>query len=585
MEAWKKIRKNNLHIIRTAVCCVEYCRRQQYYYGMQQASILMDLLMTGIEEMLVFLPELNEDAPFASAESVTQMLMMMQEAQEERDYVLLADLIEGNLLAFFMEYQQRLCARLGFFFDEEMFKRNMFYLKKVAPWAEELFFGFSVTDIYESHERLPEKSIDEVLRVVERTIEKGYAVEYAADGNYTIAFHKGGRMNYLHSNNLIAKEGFLLAKEWLEEDAEYILCYGLGFGYPYEMLLSLDESIELTVIEGNLNLLLLAVVFSNVSAWAENPRFSLKIDNSNKGFFEEMKRGRYSAAYVNAPFLQTIRSEKFRIKMEDFFIREASYRTQKRKLFSNFQKNVKIPCKEVHALKEMFQNKDLYIIAAGPSLDGNIQLLSKVDRKQSLILATGTVFNKLLSSDIMPDYIIISDSDGGGIARQLTENRIWKIPLLFLSTASNRAVAECFWEKYIIYQFGFEKAETLAKEQGIGCLETGGSVSTLALEVGIQLGCSRMIFLGLDLAYTGGKSHACGTKTTDRINVKEEIEVEDIYGQKVATAKNWNSYRLWIENRVQKMRDQGDFREVIDATEGGAKIKGLRIAKLEDLVK
>lgn len=46
-------------------------------------------------------------------------------------------------------------------------------------------------------------------------------------------------------------------------------------------------------------------------------------------------------------------------------------------------------------LGRVFAGKDVFIVAAGPSLDKNIELLRERSDK-SIILATGTVFQKLM---------------------------------------------------------------------------------------------------------------------------------------------------------------------------------------------
>jgi hypothetical protein len=49
------------------------------------------------------------------------------------------------------------------------------------------------------------------------------------------------------------------------------------------------------------------------------------------------------------------------------------------------------------------------------------------------------------------------------------------------------------------------------------------------------------------------------------------IETIDIYGNPIKTTKVLNIYRKWIEERIKNVRDI----EIIDATEGGMKIKGM----------
>jgi len=92
--------------------------------------------------------------------------------------------------------------------------------------------------------------------------------------------------------------------------------------------------------------------------------------------------------------------------------------------------------------------------------------------------------------------------------------------------------------------------------------------------------CKRIIFVGLDLAFTGNVDHATSTPTRETINEDKAIPVEDIYGNMVYTSHNLNIYRQWIEKRIAKVKGI----EFIDATEGGAKIKGMKINSLSNTI-
>ncbi len=109
---------------------------------------------------------------------------------------------------------------------------------------------------------------------------------------------------------------------------------------------------------------------------------------------------------------------------------------------------------------------------------------------------------------------------------------------------------------------------------------TGGSVSTTALDIGIKFGCKRIIFIGLDLAYTNNQGHALDTPTAEMMDTTELRKVLDINGRLVGTGKSLDIYRKWIEKRIKGI----DNIEFIDATEGGALIEGMRVCKLVDVI-
>jgi hypothetical protein len=115
-------------------------------------------------------------------------------------------------------------------------------------------------------------------------------------------------------------------------------------------------------------------------------------------------------------------------------------------------------------------------------------------------------------------------------------------------------------------------AENVAKQHGLPLHETGGSVSTLALDILLNSGAKEIICLGLDLAYTGNQMHVSGGDDINDAdeNVKMEM-VRSVDGDCVPTVQNLNSYRKWIEKRMQ--RYQGDIK-VINLSDG-AFIEGM----------
>ncbi len=111
-------------------------------------------------------------------------------------------------------------------------------------------------------------------------------------------------------------------------------------------------------------------------------------------------------------------------------------------------------------------------------------------------------------------------------------------------------------------------------------MKTGGSVATTALDVAIRMGGNPIIFVGQDLGFTDNKSHSSKTYSRRIFESQGLREVEDIYGNTIQTSKNLYIYLRWIKNRISEENNM----EFIDATEGGARIRGTKIMKLRDIV-
>jgi hypothetical protein len=124
----------------------------------------------------------------------------------------------------------------------------------------------------------------------------------------------------------------------------------------------------------------------------------------------------------------------------------------------------------------------------------------------------------------------------------------------------------------------------------------GGSVSTVAFDLARQLGCNPIIFIGQDLAFTDGFTHTKGALEDlfseveinkfytlemvlrEQIMSEETPKVLDIHGRLVPTSKVMVSYLRWFEKEISKSENT----LFIDATEGGARIKGTQVLTLRD---
>ena len=99
---------------------------------------------------------------------------------------------------------------------------------------------------------------------------------------------------------------------------------------------------------------------------------------------------------VHYPSICSLKDEAMRKHIEEYFYSWTSISVQLTRLLGNFHDNQPYFAKKVGELQEQFAGKTCFIIAAGPSLDHNMQELKWVS-DGGVILATGTVLRKLLA--------------------------------------------------------------------------------------------------------------------------------------------------------------------------------------------
>lgn len=228
------------------------------------------------------------------------------------------------------------------------------------------------------------------------------------------------------------------------------------------------------------------------------------------------------------------------------------------------------------------KNFPAIIVSAGPSLDKNVDLLRGVQDK-AFIIAVDTSVKTLLNREIRPHVVVSVDSAKDLILFEHPE--FSQVPMI-LCDQSNIDICKVHSGKRFYFKTNDSYMADLYKEytsEEMIMLESGGSVANDAFSFAIMAGFKNIIMIGQDLAYPNNQRHAMdaygkGEKMEDG---KEYYEVEDIYGGKVLTEKNMDTYRIWFENKIMLY----DFINVIDATEGGAKIHGAKIMTLSDTIR
>lgn len=228
------------------------------------------------------------------------------------------------------------------------------------------------------------------------------------------------------------------------------------------------------------------------------------------------------------------------------------------------------------------EKRPAIVVSAGPSLDKNINELKKAKDKAFMIVVD-TALKAVLRAGIIPDLTITIDPHKPLILFE--DERIRKLPMIFC-IMSNKQVMDSQKGKKIFFGDSESYIQAIFNkyDKKISTLETGGSVACNAFSTAVFLGFKNIILVGQDLAYPNGKEHTKDAYDNEAENKlkdgKRYFEVEDIYGGKVLTEENMDAYRLWFETQIVRY----PYLHVIDATEGGAKIRGTEILTLNEAI-
>lgn len=527
-------------------------RRQDIGLAMNVVS----WLTTQLEQALSCLKDKEEGNQLLS------FFMQVQDAIVRKDWALAADYLEIGMQPILLQVlEEGFQAYPDPYFCEHCYS---FRLKTVI-W----------TDAYKHYAKKTKADFNR-----SQLIDNGYRVEYTSSGEVTVA-RTGKRHDfetvYFHSNVSPCSNSRELAEGWLDENADRYVVFGLGMGFHVRELMLVDEGVPIDVYEPDCNMIETSCAFVGPIGIYADSHVRIYHDPDCSEFIKAAL-GEHVKVCLFEPAIHCLPEGNLKASFQKMFLEEDNFNRWKIQMSRNFRINRKHVSHRSAQLKPKFQGKTIYLVAGGPSLDKNILDIKKA-AEQGIVLAVARSLKYLLAHDIIPDYCILTDPKPP-VYEQIRGIETCQVPMILLSTAW-REVSVCYkGEKYLIFQHGFEKAEQEAQVHKDILLETGGSVVTTAIELCIRMECQKIVFVGLDLAFTENRTHF--GEHGGRISEDYARVVEDIYGNLIPTSENLNSYRRWIENRIA--RENSDKIEFIDATEGGAKIAGTKMMTLQEAI-
>lgn len=236
-------------------------------------------------------------------------------------------------------------------------------------------------------------------------------------------------------------------------------------------------------------------------------------------------------------------------------------------------------------LQDAFSGVPAIIVSGGPSLNKNIHLLPKAKGK-SVIIAADTVLPALLSQNIAPDFTTTIDMQDIVIEKIVDMSAAAHQTSLVCASWVSPTIPKNFPARQIFWTFAAKHMENWLNHLLGGTLLTSGAgtVAHLSFTTAVLLGCSPIIFVGQDLAFTDNQDHANHTSLTQKNDLENlfksnEIEwVEGYGGMKVPTSRGWLSDKHHFERLMSQITDK----EFINSTEGGVRLVGAEELPLQE---
>jgi hypothetical protein len=267
------------------------------------------------------------------------------------------------------------------------------------------------------------------------------------------------------------------------------------------------------------------------------------------------------------------------------------------------------------AIAGALANVPAIIVAAGPSLDRNIETL-RACIGSAFVIAVNTAATALGRAGIEPSAIVAIESLD--VSSQLAALPFLSRVPAFLELTGHPSLWKLPFARKIPISVDTNACAVFsAKIDPKHQLSAGFCVANAAVAIAHALGCSPIVLVGSDLAYSGDRVYASGTAFADMraalgsdgnakltgLHGKREIEgasassnggvhMPDVAktqrapgwggGADVVTTRDFTMFRDWYTSASKHLRSEG--KRPINATEGGLHIPGWDDVPLADAI-
>lgn len=229
---------------------------------------------------------------------------------------------------------------------------------------------------------------------------------------------------------------------------------------------------------------------------------------------------------------------------------------------------------------------DAVVVASGPSLNKNVDVLRKIQNNVFIVTALRSL-PVLNAAGVTPDLVIQLDAEDDEVASQLKPDEKFPVKNFLFEPTVNPGFQKIPREQTIwsLAQHFFDVHKNFGTKPTPFNVP---SVSIYGLSLCHFLGFKNICFIGQDLAADGARQYADGA--TDMLPAHEKIstfhiEVPGFYGGSVMTRNSFQFQIKRCSEIASEWKAQDPEMNLVNATEGGAFIDGFDHMSLEEFAK
>jgi hypothetical protein len=418
-----------------------------------------------------------------------------------------------------------------------------------------------------------------------------------------------GKVVYLHSKYDPVQEAERLISQFEDvSDYEHVIFYGLGLGYHIQLFMNKHPELSFSLYEPSQSVFSLFLNHRPLDLLPLKKLENIYLEENADDTLPNLTKflniiTTQKVLMVSLPSYERVFEEKYRNFTDLFRKMVADKRSsintdvafEKRWILNsllNLPEVIKTPNILQDIDKSYFRNKPALLVAAGPSLQEDIEEIRFIkENGLAYIFSVGSAIRILLNNEIYPDAACTYDPQP--INRQVfgsVVNRgITSIPLVFGSSVGFETLLSYPGPKLHMLTNQDTLSPFLLKRQNKELLDTvkdAGTIAVVTLELLNKLGCNPVYLVGQNLAYKNDRLYPKGLWYYDALpSLSEEAKqdaviVEDVYGGKVYTNPGFDLMRKQMEAYIQSYSGQ----EIINTTKGGAKIMGAPFVPLAEVL-
>ncbi|UJF33222.1 motility associated factor glycosyltransferase family protein [Paenibacillus hexagrammi] len=460
----------------------------------------------------------------------------------------------------------------------------------------------NATFLEEKFPRILEMLNQDLASIRSRSVE----VMSTPNGSETVVINKGDTSFYLHSRYDPLKEAELLVEKYKDaEKYKHVFFYGVGLGFHVEALLKKHPQLKFTLYEPDSAVFYKYISTRSMSNLPLEKLNQIYLDCATGDFIRWLphfvNKIKEDILIVVLPSYERKEPEKVRRFSESFIeaIKEEKTSLQVNSSFEklwivnsimNLQRTLKNP--NIFSKSQYFEGKPVILVAAGPSLEEEIDRLRTI-KKEGLayIFAAGSANKALIKYGIMPDALCTYDPLpwNFNVVQDIRDLKIQEIALIFGSTVGYKTLNHYPGNKFhmLISQDTvtplFRKMSHIDQ---LNIISDAPSIAVVSLELLYKLKFDPIILVGQNLAFKNNQFYSKGIvysyrdeKVIDE-DVRGALLVKDVQGQPIKSNETFNSMRINMERIISGYH----MKNVINTTQGGAHIEGTIFKPLEEVM-